>query len=169
MSELVIIAALVLALALTLWLCYFLLKNREHNPIAILAGKDGLRGDFLALRGWTNTLKSLNEKVDVALFGDSLTCYGPFSDEIKKVKLCNLGYPGDDLLSMPLRVQQLSLVKPDMVFVMAGINSIGRVGLKTFRKQYEQLIGLIRKEVPESKVYVISMLPVLVGGGCPRT
>lgn len=88
----------------------------EMNP------KD--RGDYYCISGWTNTLNKLNYDADVVFFGNSITRGGDFQDYFTDVKTCNLGYPGDNMDGMMLRMGQIKAVNPEKVFVMAGINGL---------------------------------------------
>lgn len=157
-----IIVVLLLAVACCIlagaFLYFFI--NREHNPLLIKLGYDIYRGDYWAVSGWTKSLLSLRTKVDVVMFGDSLTYNGPFSELIKDVNLCNLGYAGDELISIPFRVPQVRALNPDKVFLMIGVNSIGKMDICEFEKMYDKLIGLLKDQVPSAKLYLLSMLPV---------
>ena len=49
------------------------------------------------LQAWTNSLKQMNAKADIAFFGDSLTYYGDFALVILDKVVCNLGLRGNTI------------------------------------------------------------------------
>lgn len=118
------------------------------------------RGDYWCIRGWTNTMNKLGYDADVVFFGNSITCGGNFQDYYPNVKTCNLGYPGDNMDGMLIRVGQIKAVKPEKVFVMAGINGLQVQTDKVFEEKYQRMVDSIKSSVSEAEVYLQSILPV---------
>ena len=118
------------------------------------------RGDYWCIQGWTNTLKKLGYDADVVFFGNSITCGGNFQDYFPDVKTCNLGYPGDNMDGMMLRVKQIKAVHPEKVFVMAGINGLQYQTESVFEEKYQRMVDSIKSAVPEAEIYLQSILPV---------
>lgn len=118
------------------------------------------RGDYWCIRGWTNTLKKLDFDADVVFFGNSITQGGSFQDYFSNIKTCNLGYPGDNMDGMMLRIGQIKAVTPEKVFVMAGINGLQYQTEEVFERKYLRMVDSIISAVPEAKVYLQSILPV---------
>ena len=118
------------------------------------------RGDYWCIRGWTNTLNKLGYDADVVFFGNSITSGGNFQDYFPDIKICNLGYPGDNLDGMMLRIGQVKAVTPEKVFVMAGINGLKHQTEEVFERKYQYLVDSIKSSVPEAGVYLQSILPV---------
>ncbi len=118
------------------------------------------RCDVDCVLGWTNTLKKLNLDVDVVFFGNSMTCDGNFQEYFPDKKVCNLGYPGDDMKGMIRRVEQITAVQPEKIFIMAGINGLKLQSLSDFERQYKFLIEKIQNENPSSELFIQSILPV---------
>lgn len=112
------------------------------------------------LQAWTNSLRQMNAKADIVFFGDSLTYYGDFSSVFPDKIVCNLGLRGDTLVGMFKRVDQVKLLNPTLIFLMAGINDVSKRSLVDFRKDYEQLVREIILQVPEGKLVLQSILPV---------
>ena len=125
---------------------------KEQDPQA--------RGDYWCNRGWTNTLKKLGFDADVVFFGNSITCGGNFQDYFPNTKTCNLGYPGDNMDGMMLRIGQVEAVHPEKVFVMAGINGLQYQTEEVFESKYQRMVDSIKSAVPEAEVYLQSILPV---------
>lgn len=113
-----------------------------------------------AAKSWTNCIEQLDLDVDVAFFGDSITYGGEWSSYFPQVTVINLGYAGDNLINMQSRVEQLSSVKPEKIFIMAGINGLKYYGIGKTIEYYDELLALVEEELPEADIYIESILPV---------
>lgn len=69
------------------------------------------------LKGWTNSLYSLRDTVDIVFLGNSITYGGLFEAEFSDKRICNLGYPSDDLCGMTECTNQV-MAFPAKVFLM---------------------------------------------------
>ena len=118
------------------------------------------RGDYWCIIGWTNTLEKLHLDVDVVFFGNSITRGSSFETYFPDVKICNLGYSGDNTDGMLLRVKQIKVVNPEKVFVMAGINGLHIQSESVFTEKYATMVDSIKQTVPTAKIYLQSILPV---------
>lgn len=101
-------------------------------------------------------------KTDLVFFGNSITERGPWQELIGgKLKIGNRGIGGDNTFGMKARVADVVKTKPKKIFLMMGINDIGR-GLPTewTLKNYEEVIQIIKKNSPKTKIYVQSTLPL---------
>lgn len=136
------------------------LPQRVGHRIGLIEMKAQDRPDFYCIRGWTNTLKKLNIDCDVVFFGNSITAGSSFHEYFPNVSICNLGYPGDELDGMLLRIGQIKAVNPEKIFIMAGINGLYMQSLLVFEDKYEKLLKAIKKENPLAKIYLQSILPV---------
>lgn len=118
--------------------------------------------DYWCVKAWSNTLDKLNYDSDIVFFGNSLTYYSNFSAYFPETKVVNLGYPGQGLKGMLLRHKQISSVKPEKIFVMAGINDLrlDKMNFPEFKYYYSQLIDSIVVNNPHSKIYIENVLPV---------
>lgn len=119
----------------------------------------GNRKEYDCLRGWSNSLESLHDTVDVVFFGNSITHDGRFDQAFPDMKVCNLGYPSDDLAGMRKRISQLVALHPHKIFIMGGTNNLSRYEHTRFEMQYKELIIEIKNQLPESSVFVQSILP----------
>lgn len=102
----------------------------------------------------------MNVDFDVVFFGNSITKGSSFHECFPNISICNLGFPGDNLDGMLLRVNQIKAVNPQKVFVMAGINGLDFQTLQVFENKYEQLIKAIKNAIPSATIYLQSILPV---------
>ena len=57
------------------------------------------------LKGWTNSLYSLRDTVEIVFYGNSITCGGAFEKSFPDKRICSLGYPSDDLKGMMIRIK----------------------------------------------------------------
>ncbi len=112
------------------------------------------------LRGWTKSLESLHDTVDVVFLGNSITHGGDFDSAFPNLKICNLGFPSDDLKGMRKRVPQVKALNPRVVFIMGGLNGLYYMGLKDLRIQYDVLIKELISVGPETQFVLQSVLPV---------
>ena len=112
------------------------------------------------LQAWTNSLRQMNAKADIVFFGDSLTYYGDFASVFPDKVVCNLGLQGDTIQGMIDRIEQVRMLEPKLVFLMAGINDVANCSIESFGKQYEALVLLLKEQLPDAIIVIQSMLPV---------
>lgn len=112
------------------------------------------------LQAWTNSLKQMKTKADIVFFGDSLTYNGNFASLYPNKVVCNLGLRGDTINGLIDRLQQVFILAPKYVFLMAGINDISNSSPERFKIQYEKLIKHLKSIEPDSTLVIQSILPV---------
>ena len=112
------------------------------------------------LKGWTNSLYSLRDTVDIVFLGNSITYGGLFEAEFSDKRICNLGYPSDDLCGMTERINQIIALHPAKVFLMGGINGLTNQDLNDFENEYETLVKSLKDSMPLTVIYLQSILPV---------
>lgn len=118
------------------------------------------------LQAWTNSLRQINAKADIVFFGDSLTYYGDFASVFPDKVVCNLGLRGDTIRGMIDRVEQVKVLEPKQVFLMAGINDVSNVTVEEFGVLYNRLIDAIIQGLPKAMLIIQSMLPVNTQNFC---
>lgn len=116
--------------------------------------------NYWCIQGWTNTLEKMNVDFDVVFFGNSITRGSSFHEYFTNTSICNLGFPGDNLDGMMLRVNQIKAVNPKKIFIMAGINDLNLQTIEIFEEKYERLVKAIKESNPYSTIYLQSILPV---------
>lgn len=112
------------------------------------------------LQAWTNSLKQMNVKADIVFFGDSLTYYGNFSSLFPDKVVCNLGLRGDTIQGMIERIEQVRLLAPKKVFLMAGINDVAYYSDTEFGYLYEILIITLLNSISDGELIIQGLLPV---------
>lgn len=102
----------------------------------------------------------MKAKADIVFFGDSLIYYGNFTALFPDKVVCNLGLRGDTIQGMIDRVEQVKMLNPEVVYLMAGINDVANSTMDEFGSLYKKLIIRIMKEIPRTRIIVQSLLPV---------
>ncbi len=136
------------------------LVQRIGVKLGLIEMKPTDRTDYWCIMGWTNTLQKMNVDYDVVFFGNSITRGSSFHEYFPNVSICNLGYSGDNLDGMMLRVNQIKAVNAEKVFIMAGINGLRLQPLDVFENKYRDLIKMIKESNPEIEIFLQSILPV---------
>lgn len=94
------------------------------------------------------------------LVGDSLSMWFP-KDKLPSGKLwLNQGISGDTSTGVLKRISAFSKTRPDVIYVMAGINDL-RQGARdeTILRNYRRIIRGLREEHPLTQIIVQSILP----------
>jgi lysophospholipase L1-like esterase len=102
----------------------------------------------------------MNVKADIVFFGDSLTYYGDFSSLFPDKVVCNLGLRGDTIQGMIDRVEQVKLLEPRMIFLMAGINDVTKRSLNSFESSLNELVNILVSQIKDVDLIIHSLLPV---------
>jgi lysophospholipase L1-like esterase len=103
-----------------------------------------------------------NQEYDIVFFGNSITERGPWDELIGvKYKVGNRGIGGDNTFGMKARIKDVVSRKPKKLFLMMGINDVGRgIDPKLTLYNYEEIISIIKRESPSTKIYIQSVLPM---------
>lgn len=70
--------------------------------------------------------QTFTPKVDIVLFGDSITEWGPWQDVFTDITHVNRGIAGDTTFGMLRRIDTTLAVKPKLISIMAGINDLSQ-------------------------------------------
>jgi len=99
--------------------------------------------------------------VAVVFVGDSITEGGLWSEWLPDVDVINRGISGNTTQDILDRMHQIVSVKPDKLFVMIGVNDLNkRLGVAVALRNYTTLLDLIDAQLPQTEVYIQSVLPV---------
>lgn len=144
----------------------YIYEKRTHNlqiAFSVLGWcdvKDQKHPDYMSLDAWKRCIEKIQYDADVAFFGNSITAGSNFHEHFPDIKIIEFGYPGDRVDGMTRRVSILETVSPEKVFVMGGINDLHRSSPETIQQRYDILLKSIMEKLPQSKIYVQSILPV---------
>lgn len=149
-----------LSLLLFVSLIFVLFSSGYANRIAYKIGikfESPIKTD--SYNSWENCLKQLNVKSDIVFIGDSLVANGQFQNAFPDISVCNLGSYGDRIVNVRSRISTVSSLHPSKVFIACGVNSLACRNLKTCKYQYSMLINECKKTVPNTEIFVCSVLP----------
>lgn len=137
--------------------CRFLAK---FDVVTYSVADSRHRIEFRCIEGWANTLEKMKIDVDVVFYGNSITFESDFQRFFPQLVICNMGCNRDNLDDLIHRSFLIRSVHPEKIFVLGGINDFMNLTLDDFEKKYEVLVDTIKKQNPQSKVYLESLLPV---------
>ncbi|GAA6614393.1 SGNH/GDSL hydrolase family protein [Scytonema sp. NUACC26] len=94
------------------------------------------------------------------LLGDSLSLWFPQESLPPDRLWLNQGISGDTSGGIVKRLSAFSTTKPDVIYIMAGINDLRR-GLtdETILRNHRKMIRNLREAHPQAKIFVQSILP----------
>lgn len=116
------------------------------------------RPDYWCIKGWTTCLQKMQVNCDVCFFGHSMIEMSDFQSYFPNKKIIELGYPGDNIKGMQMRVAQIVAVHPKKVFIMAGTNSLS-YKKDIFEREYDQLIMAIKDSLPQAQLFLCNIIP----------
>lgn len=105
-----------------------------------------------------------NNKKTIVMFGDSLTDYFPMEKlEQINANLINSGVAGDTIAEMGARLTyDVFPYDPDIIFLQGGANDFLMSlypGAKPLAERLIRLAIRIKKQLPDTKIYIESMYP----------
>lgn len=116
------------------------------------------RPDYWCVEGWNNTIRKLDIQCDVLFFGHSQIAMSDFRKYFPHLSIVTSGYPGDNVEGMHMRVGQIEALRPEKIFLMCGVNSLG-MSDEEFKTKYDQLVKDIQKASPTSILFIFNILP----------
>jgi lysophospholipase L1-like esterase len=103
-------------------------------------------------------------KGQIVFLGDSITDGYPLKDHYLDLPLevYNRGIGGDSTGGVIKRLEvSVFDIAPSKIILLIGINDInGGVSTETLLKNYDKILSLIKEELPDTKVFCISILPM---------
>lgn len=80
--------------------------------------------------------------VDMVMYGDSITEWGPWHDGIQGVTLANRGLSGDTTDGMKYRIESTTVCQPKLICMMAGINDLSQgYSVDEVMENYSQMLN----------------------------
>ncbi|MBX9850902.1 MAG: sialate O-acetylesterase [Cytophagaceae bacterium] len=105
-----------------------------------------------------------NEKIvtgKIIFLGNSITEMGPWHKLLNDSAVINRGIGGDVTFGVLRRLDDIINRKPSKLFIMIGINDIGKdIPVTVIAANYRKIIERISKESPATEIYIQSILPV---------
>lgn len=98
---------------------------------------------------------------DILFVGNSITNGGEWAELFHNLKVKNRGISGDICMGVYDRLPSMLSGKPAKIFLMIGINDLGRgASPDSIICQTYRIIGKIQEESPKTAIYLQSILPV---------
>lgn len=103
----------------------------------------------------------LQHRKKIVFIGDSLTEAFDWQQHLPDYDVDNLGLSGEPVEGLINRVLEgyVSESKPDILFLMTGINNLWR-GDHDILERFESLLSALSGTLPETRIVVQSILPV---------
>lgn len=98
---------------------------------------------------------------DIIFLGNSITAYANWAELLGTRHAKNRGIPGDNTFGVLARLNEVIEGKPAKVFILLGINDIGR-GFpdSIIIRNYKRIIRRIKVGTPRTKIHIQTLLPV---------
>lgn len=102
-----------------------------------------------------------DSREDIIFLGNSITA-GVYWDELLESEQAkNRGISGDTTFGILERLDEVTEGQPSKIFILIGINDIARNYPDSLIVQnHKKIIGRIKKESPETEIYLQTILPV---------
>ncbi len=112
-----------------------------------------------AIRAWEKMIRTSDYSCDIAFFGNSLTNQSNFEDYFPNTSIANFGWGGNTLLDMYYRTNLIIASHPKKIFILGGTNDLFYVNKETLINRYERVVDALIDSLPNSKIYLQSILP----------
>lgn len=98
---------------------------------------------------------------EIIFLGDSLIEICEWSELFNNSLIRNRGISGDTTYGVLNRLEEVTGTKPSKIFMMVGINDIGKCRpTQSIIEDYEKILNKIKADSPGTKIYVQSVLPI---------
>jgi len=102
-----------------------------------------------------------NGKNEIVFLGNSITEQVDWNELFKNKNIVNRGIGGDVCFGVLNRMDEILASSPKSIFLMIGINDIGRsVPVDTIAGKIQEILWKIKKESAPTKIYLQSILPI---------
>jgi lysophospholipase L1-like esterase len=101
-----------------------------------------------------------DQKNETVWLGDSITDGGEWSELFPELTTLNRGISADNTFGILNRLAEVTRRKPARVFILIGINDIGKnTPDEVILSNYQKIVTRIKRESPDTKVFIQSLLP----------
>lgn len=109
----------------------------------------------------TTFMSTSNGYGKIVFLGDSLTDIAEWNELLNNPDVINRGISDDTTYGALNRISEITRLDPPKIFIMLGINDIGK-GLSTEKiiTNYTKILETIKENCPETTTYVQSVLPI---------
>ena len=97
----------------------------------------------------------------IVFLGNSITEMGNWQQLLNDTTILNRGIGGDVSFGMLTRLPEITRRKPSKIFIMIGINDIGKdIPVKVIAENCSRIVAKIKQESPDTEIFLQSVLPV---------
>lgn len=102
----------------------------------------------------------VTQNTDIVFVGDSITQRCDYN-ELFGISIANRGVGGDTTEGVLNRIDDIIKLKPKKMFIMIGINDLGKgYRIDDIISNYKKILSEISEKLPNTKIYVQSILPI---------
>ncbi len=166
-SKRLLVASLILNIIFCACAGYFIYKrggiSYVTTRISMVTGTGMVRNTDTP---YYNDKKSLFEILpktnrSIIFIGDSITDGCEWSELLQNPNIKNRGIGSDTTYGVLKRLDNIIQSEPEKVFLMIGINDLGRgESVSEITSNYDKILERLTKNVPNSEVFVQSVLPI---------
>ncbi|RAJ86004.1 lysophospholipase L1-like esterase [Chitinophaga dinghuensis] len=100
-------------------------------------------------------------KNEIIFLGNSITHWGDWAELTGNPHVRNRGIAGDISYGILARMDEVLSSQPAKIFLMIGVNDIGRkIPLALTLQNYRRILAITRSVSPTTKIYIQSVLPI---------
>ena len=100
-------------------------------------------------------------RADIVFLGDSITHEGMWDEYFPNHIAVNRGVSGDRVQQVVARFDDVARIQPEKLFLMIGINDLNTgASTDSIIEQYGILFGLFEEYIPDTEIYIQSVLPI---------
>lgn len=101
------------------------------------------------------------DSCDIVFLGNSITDGGEFTELLNRNDVKNRGIVSDVISGVEKRLDQITRWHPKKIFLLIGINDVSHaLSADKIADKYEKLVKEIRKQTPDTKLYIQSVMPI---------
>jgi len=101
-----------------------------------------------------------DKKREIIFIGNSITEHGEWQELLPQQNVINRGIGGDNTFGVLARLDEVVSSRPDKIFLLIGINDIGRgLPLEVLLNNYKRIVSYIRNKSPRTTIFIQSILP----------
>lgn len=98
----------------------------------------------------------------VVFCGDSITMYGRFDEFFEETSVINRGIARDTSEGLYNRLEQITRLTPEKIFIMIGLNDIwDEIPCEETAENVRKICLELKKSLPDAEIYIQSVLPNL--------
>ena len=127
---------------------FYLIKNKGQGVVSLKKHK-------------TSHLKTLPiVEGRIIMLGNSITAECEWAELLENSNILNRGVIGDGTTDIFNRLDDVIAMKPKKIFLLIGVNDLLYLPISTITKNYEKIVNRLLLELPNTKLYLESVLPI---------